>query len=61
MTNNELGRLSAYATVADMDKPFHLPECSCGSCEAWRESQGRPTMNLVEQRIRELRLIQNLA
>jgi hypothetical protein len=35
--------LAAYLTVGDLDKPFHLPECECDSCESWRRSRGRPT------------------
>lgn len=33
----------AYLIVGDLDKPFHLPECECGRCEAWRRSRGRAT------------------
>lgn len=34
---------SAYLIWGDLDKPFHLPECECERCEAWRASKGRPT------------------
>lgn len=27
-----------YPIIGDLDKPFHLPECECLYCEAWREA-----------------------
>lgn len=32
-----------YLIIGDLDKPFHLPECECHSCEHWRRQNGRPT------------------
>lgn len=32
-----------YMIWGDVDKDFHRPECSCGYCEDWRVSMGRPT------------------
>ncbi len=34
---------AAYMMWGDLDKPFHRPECSCLSCEAWRAEHDRPT------------------